>query len=182
MTRMALLPSLALLLPLVVAGSAALPSSVAAFSTTPTDPCAQHKRGSNSWKKCRRDRGLSTSHREVEAFVLGYSLGKAGQYEDALKVLRPHATSNDPKILTYIGFAERHLGNIDVAMTYYERALHIDPSNAATLSYLGEAHLQRGEREAAQELLGKIESLCGSACIAYERLNVALERSDQAAS
>lgn len=150
-------------------------SSAHAFGSNPAPkPCAKFKRGTKSWKKCRRRNGLSTSalKQTEEALTLGYALAMNGQYGKALKFLRSVEASNDPRVLTYIGFSERKLGRVDLAMTYYERAIALAPENIATLSYMGEAHLQLGDVASAQRLLAKIASLCKGPC----REHVALDK------
>lgn len=145
-------------------------------SDTAPEPCSQFTKGSKKWKACRTKAGLPTEARpEVEeAATLGYALAKADRFEEALKVLRVVEASNDVRVLTYIGFAERKLGRVDVAMGYYARALAIEPNNVATLEYLGEAHLQKGEVVAARETLARIASICGTECEAYQVLSKAL--------
>ena len=88
-------------------------------------------------------------------YEAGRSLARAGAYTDALNMLR-HADQADARVLTYTGFATRKLGDVAGGMRYYAKALRIDPTNTVTRSYLGEAHLMRGERDAAQAELDRI--------------------------
>lgn len=152
----------------------------AAIPETPepvAQPCVNLPVGSTKWKQCRERNGLPTASRTAdEALVLGYALAKEGKLQEALEFLRPLEDRNDPRILTYIGFAERKLGRIDAAMGYYQRALTLDPLNVATREYLGEAYLQQGNLNAARMQLAEIEKLCGSTCEAYTTLANAIEQ------
>ncbi len=160
-------------------GIASAPGVYAMGTEAPADPCVKFKKGGKAWKDCRRNAGLPTEARpEVdEAATLGYALTKAGRHAEALDILKPHEASGDVRVLTYIGFAERKLGRIDAAMGYYRRALDIAPDNVATLEYLGEAHLQKGDVAAAKATLDRIAGLCGSGCEAYRTLERALATS-----
>ena len=147
------------------------------FGSAPAPkPCVKFKRGTRSWKRCRRRNKLPTSatQQTEEILTLGYTLATSGQYDKALKFLRTVEHSNDPRVLTYIGFSERKLGNVDVAMEYYRRSLAIDPQNVSTLSYMGEAHLQHGDVTAARDKLQQVASLCGSQCEQYKALDLAI--------
>lgn len=158
----------------------ALPAATKAMPETSEpapQPCAHLEAGSSKWKRCRERNGLpaaSATQRSDEALVLGYALAKDGKFDEALKFLRTVENEGDPRVLTYIGFAERRLGRIDVAMDYYRRALKIDPENVATLEYLGEAHLQQGDLAAAKTTLAEIAKLCGEACEAHAVLAKAI--------
>ena len=146
-------------------------------SDTPPDPCQQFASGTKDWKDCRRKNGLPTAGVEIidRALVLGYALAKSGRYDEALAVLRPVEASQDPRVLTYIGFAERKLGHTAVAMRYYSRALAIAPDNVATLEYMGEAYVQIGDVTSARSTLARIASLCGTTCEAYQQLDLVIK-------
>ncbi len=162
---------------LLAFSAATTPTAQAMGSATPAPkPCAKLKWGSQKWKRCRRRNGLptQTSAEAEEALVLGYALAKDGRYEEALRRLKAFETVQDPRVLTYIGFAERKLGRVAQAMTYYAKALEIDPMNVATLEYQGEAHLQKGDVAAAKSNLAQIEGICGTDCDAYQVLAKAI--------
>lgn len=164
-------------------GATVGPEPVLAFGTNPAPgPCAKYKRGTKRWKRCRRRNGLPTAALEQteQALTLGYALAKAGRYRQALDVLRPVEAANDPRVLTYIGFSERKLGRVERAIAYYRRALALDSRNVATLSYMGEAHLQTGDVGAARAKLARIASLCGTSCDAYKALDTAIVEHTQA--
>lgn len=126
--------------------------------------CDAHQKGSRSWQDC-----VGAAHAgigDAEAFYAGYWLARAGRYEEALTYLRL-PRQPDARVLTYIGFATRKLGDIDAAMPYYRRALEIDPGYSVARAYLGEAHLSRAEPEPARAELAEIARRCGTSCAEY---------------
>jgi Flp pilus assembly protein TadD len=59
-------------------------------------------------------------------------------------------------------------------MTYYQRALAIDPNNADTREYLGEAYVQMGRMDLAKTELVNVQALCGTECEQYQDLAAAI--------
>ena len=76
----------------------------------------------------------------------------------------------DERILTYIGFATRKLGDHDTAMGFYARALAMNPNYTVARAYLGEAFLDKGETAKAREQLAEIATRCGTTCVEYREL------------
>jgi len=60
------------------------------------------------------------------------------------------------------GFANRKLGNMDVAATSYTAALTINPGHLGALEYQGEMYLELGQTDAAKANLKKLQGLCGA--------------------
>ena len=136
--------------------------------------CDKFKKGSKEWKQCM---GQHSENRE-DAYALGYWLAKTGAYQEALDVLRQAGGDNDPRFLTMIGFAIRHLGRVDEALGYYERALAINANMTNTRQYLGEAYLQMGDPARARGQLSEIKSRCGENCEDYRSLASAIAAYD----
>lgn len=137
--------------------------------------CSGFKKGSKEWKECM---GRHSANRE-DAYALGYWLAKTGAYQEALDAL--HAAGggeSDPRFLTMIGFATRHLGHVDEALGYYHRALAINANLTNTRQYLGEAFLQKGEPARAREQLAEIGDRCGKDCEDYRKLGEAITAYD----
>jgi tetratricopeptide (TPR) repeat protein len=128
--------------------------------------CSKFKKGSKEWKACMAQR----SEDREDAYTLGYWLAKTGEYQEALKVLERTGDDRDPRVLTMIGFATRHLGRVDEAMGYYTKALALNPNLTNTRQYFGEAFLQKGEPLHAREQLAEIASRCGQGCDDYRSL------------
>ncbi len=153
------------------------------LSTTPVladfgDPCSKYKKGSKKWKRCKKQTRLyekpTTISNDDERFMAGYLLAKNGHYQEAIDVLSQIKDDNDPRVLNYIGFATRKLGNIEKALVYYRRAISIDPNYVMSRAYMGEAFLANGNRQAALHQLQEIENRCGSSCEAYVKLSRAI--------
>lgn len=112
-----------------------------------------------------------------DLFYAGYWLARKGEYTLALHYLNQAQDQDDPRIQTYIGFATRKLGKWEQAMAHYARALAANPDYTIARAYLGEAHLQRGEKDKAVEQLGEIAARCGTTCDEYKELAEALAKS-----
>ena len=149
------------------------PPVAAAPETTVPDfkNCDKLKKGSPEWKKC------TAKHREdmtdQELFHVGYWLAHTGQYAEALGYLN-RAKAPDHRILTYIGFATRKLGDHDTALGYYAKALALAPDYTVARAYLGEAHIARGNVAEARVQLAEIGTRCGTTCPEYVELKTAI--------
>jgi tetratricopeptide (TPR) repeat protein len=73
-----------------------------------------------------------------------------------------------------IGYSKRKLGNFDEGVAYYQQALAIDPNNADTREYLGEAYVETGRMDLAKAELASVQTICGTECEQYEDLAAAI--------
>jgi tetratricopeptide (TPR) repeat protein len=121
-------------------------------------------------KKCLRE-DLS----DQEIFYSGYWLSRTGQYAEALEILNKAAVK-DERILTYIGFATRKLGDHQAAMGFYERALALNPDYTVARAYMGEAFITRGDVGKARDQLSEIAKRCGTTCAEYSELATELAK------
>jgi Flp pilus assembly protein TadD len=71
----------------------------------------------------------------------------------------PHAD-----VYNLMGFAHRKLGDFKQGLTYYRKALELDPDHRSALEYLGELYVETGELAKAREMLTKLEKLCPQGC------------------
>jgi tetratricopeptide (TPR) repeat protein len=150
----------------------AAPASAQKGEPAPQPKCDRFKKGSNEWKRC-----TGTSHHEMsdeQLFYAGYWLARTGQYQDALAYLEKTKTQ-DARILTYIGFATRKLGNVDAAMAYYDRALGLDANYTVARAYMGEAFIAQGKLAEAKAQLAEIATRCGTTCVEHGELETALK-------
>lgn len=129
--------------------------------------CDSLAKGQADWKACAAR--AAAGRADAELFYAGYWLAKRGAYREALDFLR-QAENPDERILTYIGFATRKLGDVDGAMQFYDRALARNPDYSVARAYMGEAFLTRGEPARATEQLSEIEKRCGRSCAEYADL------------
>jgi tetratricopeptide (TPR) repeat protein len=116
----------------------------------------------------------SSSMNDEQLYQQGRDLALAGRYEEALGVLAAVRNQNDSKVLTMVGYSHRKLGRFDKGMAYYQQALAIDPNNADTREYLGEAYVETGRMDLAKAELANVEALCGTECEQYEDLAAAI--------
>lgn len=94
------------------------------------------------------------------------------QAEAILKALRRNAASS-ADVWNWSGYVARKSGRLPDAFPYYYKALNIDPDHLGAHEYLGEAHLQNGDRQRAQDQLSILQRLCGQ-CEQTQDLALAL--------
>ena len=138
--------------------------------------CAKSCRSGYVWscsrKTCvQRGSELLNDH---DLYAEAVSLIEAGEFKTALSFLWLIEKREDPKVLNYIGYTTRRLGNVDDGIKYYHRALALDPNYVRAREYLGEGYLQKGDLHAAAAQLGEIEQRCGKACVEYQALAKAI--------
>lgn len=164
-TVRAVFVGLALLVPFAPSVTAAADTPAFSKDTGPASAsCDGVAKNSDAWRACvgaaRRDMP------DAELFYAGYWLAKSGRYAEALAYLSL-ARDRDERVLTYIGFATRKLGNIDGALPYYAEALKRNPDFAVARAYLGEAYLSKDEPHKAKAQLDEIARRCGTSCAPY---------------
>ncbi len=122
-------------------------------------------------KKCVKEE-KSSSLDQDSIYAHGRNLARAGQYNDAIRVLYLANDQNDPRVLNYLGYSNRKLGNMDNALKYYHAAVASNPDFSLVREYLGEAYIQLGMLEKAREQLTQIERICGAqTCREYSMLS-----------
>lgn len=89
-------------------------------------------------------------------------LAYAGRYEDAQAVLAAMPDQRDDRVLTYWGFTNRKLGNIEAAQIFYMDAISSNPDNLLARSYMGQGMVESGDIEGARLQLAEIEARGGS--------------------
>lgn len=174
MTR-SILKAIAAAAAVSLAGSAAIAAEAPAAwkDTGPAGACDVHSKDSAAWRSCLGAARAAMPSNEL--FYAGYWLARSGKYEEALGYLSL-ADKTDARVLTYIGFATRKLGDVEAAMPYYSKALALQPGYNVARAYLGEAYLTKGEPAMAKAELNEIESRCGTACAEYAFLADAMAR------
>lgn len=102
------------------------------------------------------------------------ALLKAHRYQETIAVLDLLKNPNTAVALNYRGYATRKLGRIDEGIAYYLRSVALDPHYPQVREYLGEAYLLKGDVTGAEAQLRAIKGICGSVCVSYEHLAVAI--------
>jgi len=105
-------------------------------------------------------------------------LAYAGQYDNAIKVLKVAKNQNDPRILNYMGFSNRKAGRMELGMAYYKKALAIDANYLLARSYMGQALMQQGDIDGARTQLVEICDRGGAETYAYRALYESLKRNN----
>jgi Flp pilus assembly protein TadD len=143
-------------------------------ATETTTKCKHGEVWDKKQKKCVKPDKASMN--DTQLFEAARELAYAGQYENAIKVLKVAANQNDPRILNYMGFANRKAGRVDLAMTYYKKALAIDGNYLLARSYMGQGLIVQGKVEEARAQLIEIRDRGGRDTYAYHALYDALKR------
>ncbi len=92
------------------------------------------------------------------------------KYAMALDLLRRIRNQNQPRVLNYIGYSTRKLGDVDEGIRYYKKALSLNPNYNVAREYLGEGYLQKGDLASAKQQLAEIAKRCGVGCEEYKDL------------
>ena len=133
-------------------------------------------KGGQVWDKKKRkcvdaERGMFSDDSLYEnARELAYD----GQYTHAIKLLHLAANPQDPRILNYLGFANRKAGNTELGMKYYRQALAINPDYILARSYMGQAMALSGDLDGAWKQLAEIADRGGVQTWSYRALKGSL--------
>ncbi len=130
--------------------------------------CPRGHSYSCSRKRCYKRRRGELS--DDELYREAVSLIESEHYRAALDLLWAIEKREVPKVLNYIGYSTRKLGDVEEGIKYYKKALALDPNYNVAREYLGEGYLQKGDLAKAKQQLAEIEARCGKACHAYEEL------------
>jgi tetratricopeptide (TPR) repeat protein len=111
---------------------------------------------------------------DEELYQQGRALAKEARYDWAIEVLSTIQDQQDPRVLNYLGYSNRKAGRLDIGITYYSKALAIDPNFNLAREYLGEGYLAAGRVDLAMNQLSQIARSCGTGCEEYRELNAAI--------
>lgn len=98
---------------------------------------------------------------DEDLYQQGRVLAKTGEYEWALQVLATITNQNDPRVLNMIGYSNRKAGRLEIGITYYHKALAINPDLVIAREYLGEGYVAAGRIDLAQIQLAEIKNRAG---------------------
>ena len=111
---------------------------------------------------------------DAELYEQGRALAKEGNYDWALQVLAAIKNQDDPHVLNYIGYSNRKAGRLEIGITFYRKALAIDPNFVLAREYLGEGYVAAGRIDLAKAELAEIAQRCGATCEEYKDLSEAI--------
>jgi tetratricopeptide (TPR) repeat protein len=99
----------------------------------------------------------------------------AGNFPAAIEELRGLAEDNqEVDVYNLLGFSLRKTGDYATALTYYDRALSLQPDYKPAREYLGELYLDTGDVVKAKEQLAVLVKLCPAGCEERADLETAL--------
>ena len=100
---------------------------------------------------------------------------KAHDYAAALTELRDLAEDvQQADVYNLLGFTLRKTGDFKTSLTYYTKALELQPDHKAAREYLGELYVETGNIEKAKEQLTILAKLCPGGCEEREDLQKAI--------
>ncbi|TAV75496.1 tetratricopeptide repeat protein [Rhizobium leguminosarum] len=95
----------------------------------------------------------------------------AKDYAGALAELRGLAEDNQQAdVYNLMGYTLRKTGDYRTSLTYYTKALELQPDHRAAREYLGELYVETGEMAKAEEQVLSLKQLCPSGCDELEDL------------
>jgi tetratricopeptide (TPR) repeat protein len=100
---------------------------------------------------------------------------QAKDYKAALAELRGLAEdTQQADVYNLPGFTLRKTGDYETSLTYYTKALDLQPDHKAAREYLGELFVETGKLDKAKEQLAALTKLCPSGCEEREDLQKAI--------
>ena len=158
-------------------------TTVPPVATETTTTCTDGKIWSDEKKECIAPEDMKPaesttpeeqkkSERETDdrLYAAAREFAYAGQYANALRALRAASDHEDPRILNYLGYNTRKLGNMELGMRYYRQALQKDENYILARSYMGQALIEQGDIEGARVQLVEIRDRGGEDTWAYRAL------------
>jgi tetratricopeptide (TPR) repeat protein len=143
-------------------------------ATETTKTCKDGKVWDKAKKKCVAPD--QSGFNDTQLYENARELAYAGQYDNAIAVLKVARNQNDPRILNYMGFSNRKAGRMEIGMRYYQQALAIDADYLLARSYMGQALIQQGDLDGARTQLVEIRDRGGENTYAYRALQDSLKR------
>lgn len=102
---------------------------------------------------------------------------KAQNYKAALEELRQLADDTQhADVYNLLGYTLRKTGDYATALTYYTKALEMQPDHKAAREYIGELFVETGKLDKAKEQLAILVKLCPTGCEEREDLEKAIAK------
>jgi len=107
---------------------------------------------------------------------------KEEKYNDAQPLLQKVVKADPDNADAYnmLGYSQRKLGNKDVALGYYNKALNLNPRHRGANEYLGQLYLELNKPAKAKERLDVLDKSCTFGCDEYTSLKEAIEAYEKA--
>ncbi len=109
-------------------------------------------------------------------FAAGKRALASGNWTGAIAALTPAALrdSRNADLQNYLGYAYRRLGQLDRALTHYQRAVALNPRHRGAHGHLGEVYLAVASLARAEKHLAALERICLIPCDEYDSLKGAI--------
>lgn len=105
----------------------------------------------------------------------GWVLAKAGEFDWAIQVLSAVKNQNQADVQTMLGYSNRKSGKTDLGLSYYYKALSLNPNYAPAHEYLGEGYVSLHLMDSAKKQLEELQRICGgTSCEEYKDLSEAI--------
>ena len=110
-------------------------------------------------------------------YVQAAKLVEAGDYAGAIPLLQKSvdADPTNADVHNLLGFSHRKLGDVEMALAHYGKALKLEPEHLGANEYLGELYLELGRLDAARERLEVLDDACFFGCEEYSELKAKIE-------
>ena len=115
----------------------------------------------------RTQSSLAKARKQIERLDFGGALVSL----EAAKRQTPRSAD----VYNLLGFANRKLGRLDVAMVNYKKALGLDRNHRGANEYIGELYLQKGDLPSAKKHLAVLDRVCTFGCEEYYDLKKAVQ-------
>jgi tetratricopeptide (TPR) repeat protein len=148
---------------------------------TSPEPKAGATKGGNqgtqkSGQKKKKNQGTELQQQFIDGYRAARALVLEGKYEEGIAAFKALGHDDSAEVANYIGYANRKIGNYELAKVWYEKALAIDPNHVRTWQYYGMWHVEQGNMLKAADFLEKVRLICGgTACKEYQDLKGAME-------
>ena len=101
---------------------------------------------------------------------------KVQDYAGALAELRDLAEdTQQADVYNLLGYTLRKTGDFQTSLSYYTKALELQPDHKAAWEYLGELYVEIGNLDKAKEQLSALRRLCPDGCEEREDLQKAID-------
>lgn len=138
-----------------------------------TTECTDGKVWDKDKKECVKPK--ESGFNDDKLFQAAREFAYAGQYDNAIAVLKLAKNQDDPRILNYLGYSNRKAGRMELGMSYYRKALQHDENYILARSYMGQALLEQGDVQGARVQLVEIRDRGGENTWAYRSLMQSLK-------
>ena len=113
-------------------------------------------------------------------FVIGKEALERKNWALAVEALnKANKRLENADLHSYLGYAYRHLDDLDRSFSHYRIALSIEPNHRGAHEYAGEAYLKVGKLDKALEHLAQLEQICGKNCDEYLDLSGVIPKYQQ---